>query len=435
MISIVVVYNNERTLNEILLKNLKNQTAKFELIKLDNTKGQFNSAAEALNYGAKKAKGKYIMFVHQDVELDSDSWLKRTEEYLDNISDLGVAGVAGMSNKGRNYEERIRGYISNCGTIWGKPFEKPEEVHTLDELLLIVPSSIFSKLQFDEKNFDYWHCYGADYCLSLKKMGLKSYVFPSFVYHRSLLTNMKYLTGYQKRLYDKHKKSFKHIYTTSGEIDWLKLKIRKGVRYFQPVYRRIFPNWIENLKKEISEIDTVLDLGCGYNSPIQYCKKGFSMGVELYAPYLLESKKKDIHNQYIKADIREVKFEPNSFDVILCSEVIEHLKKEEGYELLERMEIWAKKKIIITMPNGYIWQDDVDSNKLQQHQSEWYTKELKDLGFKIYGMNGWKKLRGYKGQFKYKPAKLWIVISELTQKITYYLPQYAFQMFAVKNLE
>ena len=435
MVSIIVVYNNERTLNEILLKSLKNQTVKFELIKLNNTKRQFKSAAEALNYGGKKAKGKYIMFIHQDVELDSDSWLENTENYLESMSNLGVAGVAGMSEKGTNYEERIRGFISNCGTIWGKPFEKPEKVHTLDELLLIVPRSIFNKLKFDEKNFDNWHCYGVDYCLCIQQMGLKVYVIPAFVYHRSLLTNVKDLVVYQKRIYNKHKKSFKHIYTTSGEIDWLRLEIMKYIRFFQPFYRRIFPNWIEDLKKEVSGFDTVLDLGCGYNSPIQYCKQRFSVGVELFEPYLLESKKKGIHNQYIKADIREIKFKPDSFDVILCSEVIEHLKKKEGYELIGRMEKWAKKKIIITVPNGYIWQDDLDNNKLQKHQSEWYAKELQNLGFKVYGMNGWEKLRGYKGLFKYKPDKLWIVISDLTQKITYYLPQFAFQFFAVKQID
>ena len=435
MISIIVVYNNERTLNEILLKSLKNQTAKFELIKLNNTKRQFKSAAEALNHGAKKAKGKYIMFVHQDVELDSDSWLENTENYLESMSNLGVAGVAGMSEQGTNYAERIRGFISNCGTIWGKPFEKPEEVHTLDELLLIVPRSIFNKLKFDEKNFDNWHCYGVDYCLCIQQMGLKVYVIPAFVYHRSLLTNVKDLIVYQKRLYNKHIKSFRYIYTTAGKINWLNLKIGKYFRFFQPFYRRIFPNWIEDLKREVSGFNTVLDLGCGYNSPIQYCKQHFSVGVELFEPYLLESKKKGIHNQYIKADIREIKFKPDSFDVILCSEVIEHLKKKEGYELIGRMEKWAKKKIIITVPNGYIWQDDLDNNKLQKHQSEWCAKELQNLGFKVYGMNGWKKLRGYKGLFKYKPDILWIVISDLTQKITYYLPQFAFQLFAVKQID
>ncbi|MHC4545475.1 MAG: glycosyltransferase, partial [Planctomycetota bacterium] len=88
MLSIVVVYNDERALNEILLDGLKNQTVKYDLIALDNTKGSFKSAAEALNSGANKAKGKYIMFIHQDVELGSDSWLEDVEKVLDDIPDI-----------------------------------------------------------------------------------------------------------------------------------------------------------------------------------------------------------------------------------------------------------------------------------------------------------------------------------------------------------
>lgn len=55
MISIVCVYNNQDILNDWLLKSLKNQTIKFELIKIDNTRNTFKSAEEALNYGGKKA--------------------------------------------------------------------------------------------------------------------------------------------------------------------------------------------------------------------------------------------------------------------------------------------------------------------------------------------------------------------------------------------
>ena len=57
MISIVCVYNNERTLKNVLLKSLENQTVEFELITLDNRDNRFKSAAEALNDGGAKAKG------------------------------------------------------------------------------------------------------------------------------------------------------------------------------------------------------------------------------------------------------------------------------------------------------------------------------------------------------------------------------------------
>ncbi|MCK5160178.1 MAG: hypothetical protein KAQ99_01265 [Candidatus Aureabacteria bacterium] len=79
MISIICVYNNETIMNDYLLKNLKGRTLGFELIKINNTNNTFKSAAEAPNYGGKKAKGKYIMFVHQDVDLCSETWLENTE--------------------------------------------------------------------------------------------------------------------------------------------------------------------------------------------------------------------------------------------------------------------------------------------------------------------------------------------------------------------
>jgi len=96
MISIVCVYDDENIFNNWFLKNIRNQTVKFELVKIDNTRNRFKSAAEALNYGGKKARGKYIMFIHQDVDLCSNSWLENTEKILDSIPDLGIAGVVGV---------------------------------------------------------------------------------------------------------------------------------------------------------------------------------------------------------------------------------------------------------------------------------------------------------------------------------------------------
>lgn len=201
------------------------------------------------------------------------------------------------------------------------------------------------------------------------------------------------------------------------------------------IYDKFFPSWVELLKRELYDCKTVLDLGCGCNSPIQHCNVVFSVGVELFEPYLQESKKRGIHNQYIKADIRKIEFKPKSFDAVIALDVIEHLTKEEGYELLERIEEWAKNKVIVFTPNGYIWQDAYDNNPLQEHKSDWSVKELERLGFKVYGVNGWKKLRGYRALVKYKLTLLWRIISDLTQKITYRYPELAFQLFAVKKLK
>jgi len=436
MFSIVVVYNNEQALNKILLQSLKNQTVQFELIALDNTKGKFKSAAEALNYGGKQAKGKYIIFVHQDIELDSDMWLEKTEKILDSIPDLGIAGVVGMSEEGNDNKERGRGCISDCGEIWrwSQPVKNPEAVQTLDECLLIIPKAVFSSIQFDEKTFDSWHCYGADYCLSVRQMELKAYVIPVFVYHRSLRTNIEMLVKYKKRLYKKHKKKHKYIYTTTGSISFPKLMFLSIWASLKPIYKKFFPSWEDYLKRELAGCETVLDLGCGYNSAIQYCKVPFSVGVELFEPYLQESQKKSIHSEYIKEDITKIEFAPKSFDIVVCFEVLEHLTKDQGYKLCEKMEKWAKNKIVIKTPNNYIEQDGYDDNPLQEHKSGWDVEELQKLGFEVYGISGWKKLRGYRGEIQYKPVLLWKCISSLTQKITYRCPKSAFQLFAIKRI-
>lgn len=437
MISIVVVYNSKRLFQNILLNSLEKQSAEYELIAIDNSKGEYKSAAEALNCKGKQATGKYIMFVHQDVELPDNSWLEKIEASLDNIPDLGIAGVTGMSVTGKNNEERKRGRISDCGRILqGQNVTlKVEQVQTLDECLFVVPKPIFDKLQLDWQTFDGWHCYCIDYCLSVRQLGKKAYVIPMFIYHRSLRSNASRLLIYQERVLKKHKANFKHIYTTCGEVSLPKCILRR-VHYFLKrvlLYEKLFPSWIESLKKECRNCETILDLGCGYNSPIQYCSVPFSVGVELFEPYFEESRKKGIHNEYINTDIRKVDFEPKSFDAVLCSEVLEHLTKADAEELIGKMEKWAKKKVIITTPNGHHPQDHLDGNALQEHISHWTVGDFKKLGFNVFGMNGWKKLRGDDGLIKYRPKFLWQMLCRLSQKIIHLCPKHAFQLFAVKS--
>jgi len=229
MISVVVVYNNEQIFNENLLSSLKKQTAEFEFIPMDNTKKKFKSAAEALNQGGAKAKGKYIMFVHQDVDLRSSTWLEDTEKILDSLPRLGIAGVAGVTETGKG-NEKCRNRIEHLEdhSFWGNIIEEPERVQTLDECMGIVPRSLFSELQFDEKTCDDWHLYMVDYCLSCRKLGLYTYALPMFIYHRShkkrpreILKSGGSLTASYWRtlgkLTKKHKGYYKWIYTSCGE--------------------------------------------------------------------------------------------------------------------------------------------------------------------------------------------------------------------------
>ena len=107
----------------------------------------------------------------------------------------------------------------------------------------------------------------------------------------------------------------------------------------------------------------------------------------------------------------------------------------------------ARKKIVISTPNGFLAQKEVNHNILQTHKSGWTVDELRDLGYKAKGMAGWKfsrrknickelgtELDVIYSTIKFKPRFLWLIISELTQLITYYFPKISFEIFYVKNL-
>lgn len=200
-------------------------------------------------------------------------------------------------------------------------------------------------------------------------------------------------------------------------------------------YKKLFPQFYDHLKKELKGCKSVLDLGCGRSSPLRYCSVNYSVGVDLFKPYLIESKKMEIHNEYILADIRKVEFKPESFDCVLALDVLEHLAKKEGTSLIKKMENVAKKKIIIFTPNGFLRQDEYDEDKLQIHKSGWTVDEFKKLGYEVKGINGWKPLRKEKAEFRFRPKIVSLLLSDLTQKITYHRPRFAFQLLAVKNIK
>lgn len=172
------------------------------------------------------------MFVHQDVDLSSDTWLEDVEKMLDSIPNLGIAGVVGVNEKEHPVRSRYKTIImdgvpprmANISNL----IQNPEKVQTLDECLVIIPKSVFNVLTFDEKVCDDWHLYAVDYCLSARKLGFDVFVAPMFIHHRStgdiglfrvILSLGPFPKGYYQtleKLLKKHKSQIKQIYTTCG---------------------------------------------------------------------------------------------------------------------------------------------------------------------------------------------------------------------------
>ena len=217
MISLICVSNDHDKLNTILKASLSRQkNVEYELIIVDSNKYGFNSAAEALNFGGKQAKGDYLFFIHHDISFQDDFELAELESYCKKFS-FGVAGVAGVKN--------IEGKVATFSNIFhgeqktkaaNKSISTPVEVDVIDECLIIVPNKVFSKNQFSVIG-PTWHLYGTDFALQMKLLDLPVLVFPSELWHVSdgKSLNLNYFDAIQW-LVQRYSKNYSVIYTFFG---------------------------------------------------------------------------------------------------------------------------------------------------------------------------------------------------------------------------
>lgn len=193
----------------------------------------------------------------------------------------------------------------------------------------------------------------------------------------------------------------------------------------------------KELVKHSRNINSLLDLGCGSNSPVKFIKDivPIRVGVDLFNPSVEKSLRDGIHTDYKIYNVLEVDtlFPPKSFDLTVASDLIEHLEKEQGYKLLEVMESLALKKVIILTPNGFLKQGVYDGNEYQVHKSGWSVQDFRQRGYKVYGIMGLKSLRGEYSYPTIKPNFIGNRVSFLTQNFVYDKPEKAFSLMAIKD--
>jgi SAM-dependent methyltransferase len=192
--------------------------------------------------------------------------------------------------------------------------------------------------------------------------------------------------------------------------------------------------------RELIACDSVLDLGCGRHSMVPIIPKRVkTVGVELFEPHYKEAAAKARHTEVIQGDVTKVSFPDKSFDAVVMLDVLEHLDKPEGEAMLAKMERWARKKIVIFTPNGFLHQGEYDTNPLMAHRSGWTAAEFRAKGWRVHGVRGFKSLKPDCGHHHHDEDEhkesLKDKLVDLTQVVTYHWPDQAFQLFCVKDLE
>lgn len=176
--------------------------------------------------------------------------------------------------------------------------------------------------------------------------------------------------------------------------------------------------FISELNRILGGCNSILDVGCGEGSPLRFFDFTYTVGIDGYLPAIEKSKREKIHHKYIHGTVEDLKkyFGQKTFDACIAIDLIEHLPKNAGYQLLNDMESRAKKYVVIFTPNGFIPQYD-KKNKLQEHLSGWTPGEMRRCGFNVIGIFGHKALRGEKYLLKWKPKLISGLISEVSQHL------------------
>jgi hypothetical protein len=204
----------------------------------------------------------------------------------------------------------------------------------------------------------------------------------------------------------------------------------------RPFYDAIFSSYQKELVKALEGSSSILDVGCGSHSPVGLLRgKARLVGIDAHANSVKKSQELGIHDEYYVHDVLKIQelFKAGSFDSVVALDLIEHLEKQDGLDLLDAMERIATKKVVVFTPNGFLAQGEYDSNPWQVHRSGWSVAEMKARGYDVIGINGWRPLRGELGFVKHKPAWFWIILSDISQLFVRNHSEKAFQILCVKH--
>ncbi len=209
------------------------------------------------------------------------------------------------------------------------------------------------------------------------------------------------------------------------------------------VAERIFP-WTSLrgsiYRRASGKARSLLDVGCGRGDTVRGLislgakfQGVYLVGADIWLPYLVDAKK--VYHDIVRCDIRRLPFQPSSFDLVIATDILEHLGKVEGHDLLEVVEEITRSQVFVFTPVGYNAKEHLEGgNPWQAHRSGWHSYELKRRGYVVRGMNAGRFLYR-QGEYEVSP-RFWLLIVPLkllSSILTFLLVEGAYQMLCFKD--
>ena len=193
---IIIVTNNLDENSEMrkFLKSIKHQVCIFT---------DEYSFSNVNNYAAKKAKGEYLLFLNDDVEIISPNWLESMLKLI-LYNTVGAVG-AKLLFSNRKLQE-AGGIVWKNGIIWnyGRN-ENPQDprfnfVRSVDYCsgsCLLIKKDLFEKVGKFDTQYRPAYCEDTDICLTLQKAGLKILYQPlaTMIHHEGKTSGIDLTSG------------------------------------------------------------------------------------------------------------------------------------------------------------------------------------------------------------------------------------------------
>jgi hypothetical protein len=196
-------------------------------------------------------------------------------------------------------------------------------------------------------------------------------------------------------------------------------------------------------KPSAADSSLVIDVGCSKGDFMKVLRDtnnslfrvSYTIGLDLFLPSLFLAK--DVYDDVIQCDIRFLPLRESPCDIVMASEVLEHLTKNDGLMLIKDLDRISKAIVAITTPVGYNSKAHLeDDNPWQVHKSGWIPVELSVLGFDVYGIGGARVFRGERGEFQTK-TRLFVPVFRLLSFISHLIMRKfvtgSFQMLCIKR--
>jgi hypothetical protein len=168
---------------------------------------------------------------------------------------------------------------------------------------------------------------------------------------------------------------------------------------------------------------SILDVGAGFGRWGFLCRCHIGMGeslqlcpeqplridaVEGFKPNI-SSIYPAVYNEVYVGDARQVVPTLGHYDVIICSHMIEHMTKEDGWKLIDDMLIRSDKALILALPFNEPLRGSQRGNEFEAHHSVWQATDFhgRNASVKTFPFEGAVKLAVV--VFPKSPEAKWVV--------------------------